>query len=61
MSRSTYTKRNDDVLGGGDHRYLLPAWLSREAAAEVLTAGTYDSIAGADSFSDINGAFRARR
>lgn len=35
--------------------------LARKAAAEVLTAGTYDSIAGADSFSDINGAFRARR
>jgi 2-methylisocitrate lyase-like PEP mutase family enzyme len=34
--------------------------LARKAAAEVLTVGTYDSIAGADSFSDINGAFRAR-
>jgi len=34
--------------------------LARQAAAEVLTAGTYDSITGADSFSDINGAFRAR-
>jgi 2-methylisocitrate lyase-like PEP mutase family enzyme len=33
--------------------------LARKAAAEVLTVGTYDSIAGADSFSDINGAFRA--
>jgi len=33
--------------------------LARQAAAEVLTAGTYDSITGADSFSDINGAFRA--
>lgn len=33
--------------------------LARKAAAEVLTAGTYDSITGADSFSDINGAFRS--
>ena len=33
--------------------------LARRAAAEVLTAGTYDSIAGADSFGDINGRFRA--
>jgi 2-methylisocitrate lyase-like PEP mutase family enzyme len=32
----------------------------RKAAAEALTAGTYDSIAGADSFGDINGAFPAR-
>jgi 2-methylisocitrate lyase-like PEP mutase family enzyme len=34
--------------------------LARRAAAEVLTAGTYGSIAGADSFGDINGAFPAR-
>jgi 2-methylisocitrate lyase-like PEP mutase family enzyme len=34
--------------------------LARKAAAEVLTAGTYDSIAGADSFGDINRAFPAR-
>lgn len=34
--------------------------LARRAAAEVLTAGTYDSIAGADSFGDINRAFPAR-
>jgi 2-methylisocitrate lyase-like PEP mutase family enzyme len=34
--------------------------IAREAAAEALTAGTYDSIAGADSFGDINGAFPAR-
>jgi 2-methylisocitrate lyase-like PEP mutase family enzyme len=34
--------------------------LARQAAAEVLTAGTYDSITGADSFGDINGRFRAR-
>jgi 2-methylisocitrate lyase-like PEP mutase family enzyme len=33
--------------------------LARQAAAEVLTAGTYDSITGADSFGDINGRFRA--
>jgi 2-methylisocitrate lyase-like PEP mutase family enzyme len=32
--------------------------LVRKAAAEALTAGTYDSTAGADSFGDINGAFR---
>jgi 2-methylisocitrate lyase-like PEP mutase family enzyme len=31
--------------------------LARRAAAEVLTAGTYDTIASADSFGDINGAF----
>jgi 2-methylisocitrate lyase-like PEP mutase family enzyme len=35
--------------------------LARKAAAEALTAGTYDSIAGADSFGDINGAFRPRQ
>jgi 2-methylisocitrate lyase-like PEP mutase family enzyme len=34
--------------------------LVRKAAAEALTAGTYDSTAGADSFGDINGAFPAR-
>jgi 2-methylisocitrate lyase-like PEP mutase family enzyme len=34
--------------------------LARTAAAEALTAGTYDSIAGADSFGDINRAFPAR-
>ncbi|HEY5017618.1 MAG TPA: isocitrate lyase/phosphoenolpyruvate mutase family protein [Streptosporangiaceae bacterium] len=34
--------------------------LVRTAAAEALTAGTYDSTAGADSFGDINGAFPAR-
>jgi 2-methylisocitrate lyase-like PEP mutase family enzyme len=34
--------------------------LARKAAAEVLTFGTYDSIAGADSFGDINQAFPAR-
>jgi 2-methylisocitrate lyase-like PEP mutase family enzyme len=34
--------------------------LARQAAAEILTAGTYDSIAGADSFGDINRAFPAR-
>jgi 2-methylisocitrate lyase-like PEP mutase family enzyme len=34
--------------------------LARTAAAEALTAGTYDSITGAGSFSDINGAFPAR-
>jgi 2-methylisocitrate lyase-like PEP mutase family enzyme len=34
--------------------------LARKAAAEVLTAGTYDSLAGADSFGDINGAFPLR-
>jgi 2-methylisocitrate lyase-like PEP mutase family enzyme len=32
--------------------------LARKAAAEALTAGTFDSIAGADSFGDINGTFR---
>jgi len=34
--------------------------LARKAAAEVLSSGTYDAIAGADSFVDINGAFPAR-
>ncbi len=34
--------------------------LARQAAAEVLTAGTYGSIAGADSFGGINQAFPAR-
>ena len=34
--------------------------LVRKAAAEALTAGTYDSTADADSFGDINGAFPAR-
>lgn len=31
--------------------------LARRAAVEALTAGTYDSIADADSFGDINGRF----
>lgn len=34
--------------------------LARRAAVEALTAGTYDSIADADSFGDINGAFASR-
>lgn len=34
--------------------------VARKAAAEALTAGTYDSIAGADSFGDVNGTFPAR-
>ena len=34
--------------------------LARKAAAEALTAGTYDTIAGADPFGDINGAFAVR-
>jgi 2-methylisocitrate lyase-like PEP mutase family enzyme len=34
--------------------------LARKAAAEVLTAGTYNSISAADPFGDINGAFSAR-
>lgn len=34
--------------------------LARRAAAEVLTAGTYDALAGADDFGSINGAFSAR-
>jgi 2-methylisocitrate lyase-like PEP mutase family enzyme len=34
--------------------------LARQAAAEVLDAGTYGSIAGADSFGDINQAFPSR-
>ena len=32
----------------------------RKAAAEVLTAGTYNLISDADPFGDINGAFPAR-
>ncbi|MGH3293887.1 MAG: isocitrate lyase/PEP mutase family protein [Trebonia sp.] len=35
--------------------------LARKAAAEALTAGTSDTIAGADPFSDINRAFPALR
>ncbi|MCD2198165.1 isocitrate lyase/phosphoenolpyruvate mutase family protein [Actinomycetospora endophytica] len=31
--------------------------LARRAAAEALTSGTYDSLAGADDFGAINGAF----
>jgi 2-methylisocitrate lyase-like PEP mutase family enzyme len=34
--------------------------LARQAAAEALTAGTYDTIAGADPFGDINGTFASR-
>lgn len=34
--------------------------LARKAAAEALTAGTYDAISGADPFGEVNGAFRAR-
>jgi 2-methylisocitrate lyase-like PEP mutase family enzyme len=34
--------------------------LARKAAAEALTAGTYDAISGADPFGDVNGAFPAR-
>jgi len=34
--------------------------VARKAAAEVLTAGTYNSISDADPFGDINGAFAAR-
>ena len=34
--------------------------LARRAAAEVLTTGTYDTVAGADPFGDVNGAFPAR-
>lgn len=34
--------------------------LARKAAAEVLTAGTYNLISDADPFGDINGAFPAR-
>ena len=34
--------------------------LARKAAIEALTAGTFDIIAGADSFGEINGAFPAR-
>lgn len=32
--------------------------LARKAAAEALSSGTFDTIAGADSFGDINEAFR---
>jgi 2-methylisocitrate lyase-like PEP mutase family enzyme len=34
--------------------------LARKAAAEALTAGTYDTIADADPFGDINGRFTNR-
>jgi 2-methylisocitrate lyase-like PEP mutase family enzyme len=34
--------------------------VARKAAAEALTSGTYDTIVGADSFGDINGAFPGR-
>ena len=34
--------------------------LARRAAVEVLTAGTYDELAGADDFGSVNGAFSAR-
>jgi len=34
--------------------------LARRAAVEVLTKGTYDSLAGADDFGVVNGAFSAR-
>ena len=34
--------------------------LARKAAAEALTAGTYDTVADADPFGDINGAFAVR-
>ncbi len=34
--------------------------LARRAAVEVLTAGTYDQLAGADDFGSINGAFSSR-
>jgi 2-methylisocitrate lyase-like PEP mutase family enzyme len=34
--------------------------LARKAAAEALSAGTYNAIDGADSFGEINGAFPAR-
>jgi 2-methylisocitrate lyase-like PEP mutase family enzyme len=34
--------------------------LARKAAAEALTFGTYEAIAGADSFGDINGTFTGR-
>jgi 2-methylisocitrate lyase-like PEP mutase family enzyme len=33
--------------------------LARRAAVEALSAGTYDSIADADDFGAINGAFSA--
>jgi 2-methylisocitrate lyase-like PEP mutase family enzyme len=34
--------------------------LARRAAAEALAAGTYDALAGADPFGDINGSFPSR-
>ena len=34
--------------------------VARKAAVEALTQGTYDSLAGADGFGDINGAFASR-
>jgi len=34
--------------------------LARKAAEEVLTAGTYHTVSGADPFGDINGAFPVR-
>jgi 2-methylisocitrate lyase-like PEP mutase family enzyme len=34
--------------------------LARTAAIEVLTAGTYDAIAGADDFGVVNAAFPTR-
>ena len=34
--------------------------VARRAAVEALTRGTYDSLAGADGFGDINGAFALR-
>ncbi|HEX6520382.1 MAG TPA: hypothetical protein VF070_10300 [Streptosporangiaceae bacterium] len=32
----------------------------RNQSSRALTSGTYDAIAGADSFGDINGAFPGR-
>jgi 2-methylisocitrate lyase-like PEP mutase family enzyme len=34
--------------------------LARRAAVELLTAGSYDELAGADDFGSVNGAFSAR-
>ena len=34
--------------------------LARRAAAEAIDKGTFDSLADADPFGDVNGAFRAR-
>lgn len=34
--------------------------LARRAAAEILGKGTFDALAGADPFGDVNGAFPAR-